>query len=202
MNKKNVLVLGAHPDDVEFCCGSYVMNLSKQYNVYYVVASSTVEQPTNKNILHELETSAKFMGVKDLILLDYPNTRLPENALGIRNRLFKLKKELDPVLVIGPSQNEIHQDHKILSDETIRTFRTGTILGWICEWSNIKSTPSFFYILDQEEYLKKRKLMNIYKSQSRRSYINLFESAMVVNGARIGVDFAEGLEVMRWVEKK
>lgn len=198
---KNIIVVGAHPDDIEVNCGAYVKSLAETHYIYYVVASTTQEQPMNKNILKELGFCAKRMGVKELKILDFPATKLPNYACEIRNVLYDLNRKLLPELVICPSTGEINQDHKIVSDESIRTFRTTSLLGWIFEWSNFTVVPNFFFPLTKEQFLEKVRLVKQYKSQESRTYVKLFLSSMEVNGARLGVRWAEGLETIRWIAR-
>jgi LmbE family N-acetylglucosaminyl deacetylase len=197
----NIIAIGAHPDDVEVTCGAFVKKLTEAYDVYYIVATTTQEQPTNKNIVGELNCCAKRMRVKDLKILDFPNSKLPNYSSEIREILYDLNKKLMPKLVICPSTGEIHQDHKTLSDEAIRVFRTTSIIGWIFEWSNFMVTPNFFFPLTKKQFIEKIRLVEMYKSQKNRSYTKLFISSMEVNGARLGIKWAEGLEMIRWVQR-
>ena len=198
---KNVIAVGAHPDDIEVTCGAFVKKLTETSDVYYIVATTTQEQPTNKNIVRELNCCAERMQIKELKILDFPNSKLPNYSSEIREILYDLNKKLMPELVICPSTGEIHQDHKALSDESIRAFRNTSILGWIFEWSNFTVVPNFFFSLTKEQFMEKVRLVKMYRSQKSRSYAKLFLSSMAVNGARVGVKWAEGLEVIRWVQR-
>lgn len=199
--KKNIIVIGAHPDDIEVTCGALVEKLAETHHVYYIVATTTQERLTNKNIIRELNCCVERMHIKELRILNFPNTKLPDYSWEIREILYDLNKKLIPELVICPSTGEIHQDHKTLSDESIRAFRTTSLLGWIFEWSNSTIVPNFFFPLTKKQFVKKVQLVEIYRSQKYHSYSTLFLSSMDMNGARIGVKWAEGLEVIRWVQK-
>lgn len=198
---KNAIVIGAHPDDIEVTCGAFVEKLVETYQVYYILATTTQERLTNKNIIRELNRCVERMHIKELKILDFPNTKLPNYSWEIREILFDLDRKLVPELVICPSTGEIHQDHKTLSEESIRAFRTTSLLGWILEWSNSTIVPNFFFPLTKKQFIRKIQLVKMYRSQKYHPYSKLFLSSMEVNGVRIGAKWAEGLEVIKWVQR-
>jgi len=198
---KNAIVIGAHPDDIEVSCGAFVKKLGETYNIYYIVASTTLERTANKNIIRELNRCVERMNIKELRILNFPNTKIPDYSWEIREILYDLNKKLMPELVICPSTGEIHQDHKTLSEESVRAFRTTSLLGWIFEWSNFTTVPNFFFPLTKDQFIEKVQLVKLYRSQNYHSYAKLFLSIMAVNGARIGVEWAEGFEVIRWIQR-
>ena len=152
--KIKILLLGAHPDDIESTASSFLIK-RKNIEPYVLVFSDCEEQPGNKGITEEFEESMSILKVKNYKLLDIPNTKFPAYCEEIRSILENYKEKLMPDIVVTHEINNLHQDHKTLAEESIRVFRTHSIIMY----EGLKSTPFFspnlFIILTEEELEKK-----------------------------------------------
>ena len=88
---KNILAIGAHPDDLEFgCVGTLVKHKLRDDNVTIVVMSKgDIKDAFSGNILRsksesvlETKCSAEVLGL-DLIHLSYEDTKVPFSVFTI-----------------------------------------------------------------------------------------------------------------------
>ena len=89
-----------------------------------------------------------------------------EHLVSVRNRL-------NPDLVIGPSVNDVHQDHQVISMEMIRAFKnSSSIISYELPWNNTKFVTNFFVELGERHLSKKVSVLGNYTSQIKlnRSY--------------------------------
>src|SRR5712692_5561433 len=106
---KRIVIMGAHPDDIELGCGGTLHQL-KELNPVIVIFTDTVETNGN-NIIEELQKSMSSYNLK-YELYDFPNMGLVNNIPEVRTKVFNLKSKGD--IFFGPSTNSQHLDHRVL----------------------------------------------------------------------------------------
>ncbi len=204
-----MLFLGAHPDDIESGAGGLLARMSNEpgkHDCICMVFSTTAEQPGNENILKELKDSMRHAGLPEsnLKVLDIPNTRFPENAHKIRRALEEVRDKWAPDIIVTHYLDNTHQDHKCLAEETVRVFRTHTILMY----EDLKSTPRFVpnmtIALTDKELDKKVRMMESYKSQFRRHYhdTEYLRSIARMRGKRLGLDWGEAYHIYHMIVRR
>ena len=91
-----ILLVTAHPDDIEFGMGATLSSLvddkSKKFRV--IICSDCEDQPGNEGIIDELDDSMRFFGIKDYEVIGLPNTKLPSVGDSIREKLEIVKKRI------------------------------------------------------------------------------------------------------------
>jgi bacillithiol biosynthesis deacetylase BshB1 len=109
----DVLVIGAHPDDIELACGGTVAKLIQQGHKVALCDLTQGELGTrgNKEIRNEeAQQAAKVLGV-----LTRRNLRIPDGDIEINKKnllkIITLIRELCPSLLIIPYGIERHPDH-------------------------------------------------------------------------------------------
>ncbi len=207
-NFRKILVLGPHTDDGEFGCGGTIARfIEEKRDVYYAtfsLAEESVPEGLPKDILlTEVQKSSKVLGIKDenLLIYRYPVRKFAQYRQEILEDLVKLKKDLDPDLVLMPSQHDLHQDHYTIAAEGLRAFKFTSILGYEMPWNNINfETRSFIYLKEKHIDIK-LKSVQCYRSQTGRKYANadFIKGLAKTRGVQCGVDFAETFEVIRWI---
>ena len=130
MNQKKILLaIAAHPDDLEFGCSMIVRKLVKEgYTAYYLIAT-TGENGCKKNIRTRKErielrkkeqlTAAKKLGVKKVIFWNERDGFLHYDD-NLRKKLTLLIKKLRPEIVFSfdpantqfDNLNLFHRDHR------------------------------------------------------------------------------------------
>lgn len=208
MGKKKVLVLAPHTDDGEFGCGGTIARLIEEGNDIYYVAFSTcrasVPEGESPDVLKkELIESMKVFKIprNQVFVFDYPVRRFSENRQDILEDIIKIQNNLEPDIVFAPSQRDIHQDHKVISDEAMRAFKKCTLLFYEIPWNNFSFNNQAYYIINDKHLDVKKRAIACYKSQSTRKYSDekFTIGQAIMHGVQIGAKYAEVFEVARCV---
>jgi LmbE family N-acetylglucosaminyl deacetylase len=205
---KKILVLAPHTDDGELGAGGTLAKLiSAGADVYYA-AFSTAEQSVPdgfpKDILKtEVKKATLKLGIMpaNLLLYNYEVRKLSYVRQEILEELIRLRKQINPDLILLPSLNDIHQDHSTVAHEGLRAFKQKTILGYELIWNNLTFSTSCFVKLDEQHIIKKCEALKEYASQQHRDYISseFVMSLARTRGVQIGCEYAEAFEVIRLI---
>lgn len=201
-NVDNVLVISAHTDDMEVGAGATVRLLVESgANVQSLVFSDCRKSvDTSKHpvdiLRRECEAAAKHMGIKDLTILELPVRDLPAHRQEILETIYGLRKKNDFDLVLTTWAGDLHQDHKVVAEETFRAFMKTdvSVLSYEIAGNSPGFTPEVFVPLTEEDVEKKIEMLHLYKSQvERRGYftINAVRSVMGYQGHHCGAPYAE-----------
>lgn len=206
MNKRRILIMAPHTDDMEFGCGGTVNRLIEEGNDVYCAAFSACEQSVLSQfpsdiLITEIKESSEILGLnkKNLILFDYEVRTFNYHRQDILDKILKLKRDIDPHMVFIPSLSDIHQDHYTIAHESFRAFKFSTLYSYELPWNNLSFTTSCFYKLAERHVQKKADAIACYKSQAHRIYANenFVRSLATTRGVQIGVKYAECFEVIR-----
>jgi len=127
---ETVCFIGAHPDDIELGCGALIADIADQTNVVCVTLSDNQENPALQNLVEEHRKSMSILGVKpeNAILHDFTTRRFQAARQEILEVMLELKKQYHPEVVFVHTAQDIHQDHKTVTEEALRAFRGTTLL--------------------------------------------------------------------------
>ncbi len=208
LNFKNILVLAPHTDDGELGAGGFIKKLTNSGSVVSYVAFSSCEKSVPEGypkdtFRKEVKDATKVLGIKNenLKILDYEVREFTYRRQDILEDLVKIRNSNDYDLILTPSVNDIHQDHSVISLESIRAFKTSaSILSYDLPWNNTKFHSHCFIKLNQKEADNKYKALTMYKSLSNRAYMqkDAIYSLMRHKGMQSNTEFAESFEVVRW----
>jgi LmbE family N-acetylglucosaminyl deacetylase len=200
---KRVLLLGAHPDDIELGCGALLHHVIKETDVLCVTLSDNQKNLDLKNIKEEHYVSMAILGVpKEKIVFGPFTTRVfPDARQEILEYFLKLRKDFSPDLIFVHSKQDVHQDHNTMTEEALRAFRGITVLGFDVVRSSYGFFPHFLVEVTEEDVNKKIEALSQYKTYRDRYYFNseLTRSIMVRHGALAECPFAEGFDILRIV---
>lgn len=200
--KKRVLFLGAHPDDFESGAAGFFLKVKPKIDYTYLVFSPCTDQPGQENTREEFTCSMKTLGIEEgkFKLFDFPNTGFPDKAAEIRETLEKVRDEWKPDIILTHHINNLHQDHKCITEQVLRVFKTHSILMY----EDLKSTPHFIpnlvVSLTKEQLDHKIKTLECYKSQFRRYYhdMDYVRALARVRGKLINKEFGEGFYIYQY----
>ena len=207
-NFKNVLVLAPHTDDGELGAGGTISKLiqngSKVTYVAFSTAEESVPEGLPKDILKtEVKLATSKLGIKEknLVIFNYQVRKLNYSRQDVLEDLIKLRNINDFDLVLTPSLQDIHQDHATIAQESLRAFKTTTILGYELIWNNLTFETRCFSKLTEEHIENKCTSLLEYTSQSGRDYMSkdFIHSLARTRGVQIGTQYAECFEVIRLV---
>lgn len=154
---KNILLMGAHCDDIEIGCGGTILQLVEKYpsaHFEWVVFSSTLVRA------REAEASAALFlagaASRNVTVRQFRNGYFPYVGAEIKDYFEILKTQVSPDLIFTHHLHDRHQDHRILAEMTWNTFRDHLILEFeIPKYDGGLSSPNFFVPISQAQAEKK-----------------------------------------------
>ena len=190
---KRPVFLGAHADDNCIGAGGIMSRLMGSEFHCFTFSRDNQERAS------EWEKAMNYLNPTSRGLFSIKGDSLPDNRYEIRDRLEEIKNKINPDVVITHSLNSIHQSHLALVEETERIMRNVTILGHAGLKSGPRFVPNFFIELSRAELDEKIKLIAFHKSEGSKYFLQPenIEAVARYAGARIGVEYAEGFDVLR-----
>ena len=127
-NSRNILVISAHPDDLELGASFAVMKYVRDgYDVYSVLVTDGERGGDAAVRIREAEEAAKILGIKDIFRLKCPDTNLPKESELIE-KLESFYYKYLPEVVITHTTKERHQDHVQVSNASRIAFRKSSTI--------------------------------------------------------------------------
>lgn len=219
MNKK-ILILSPHADDEILGCGGFISKYSnKNYQINVLILTNANKGAPElystkeiKNIRDEAKQANNLIGTKKLYFENLPALNLVNYPIyKITSIINKYMKNINPEIILIPSSNDIHDDHKIIfkaAKISIRPNRKSNLKKVLTyevlsetEWNeNGKSfNPNYYISLSKLDINNKVKAFLKYKSQakkfphprSKEAIINLSK----VRGSQVFMKYAEAFKV-------
>lgn len=208
-SKQKILVLGPHTDDGEWGAGASIAHWIDQGHEVWYAAFSAAEESVSSDLAPdilrtEIIQATAELGIlpSNLRVLHHKVRYFPRDRQDILEEMIRLRKEIEPTLVVLPSSYDTHQDHKVINEEGFRAFKRSSILGYEIPWNNRKIDLTYFQSVTEAELNKKIRAIAAYKSQAFRNpqYEEFIRGLAVQRGFQVGCRYAEAYEVIRWVE--
>ena len=166
----SVLAIGAHPDDVEIGAGGLLLALaSRPLQVRYVLMTGTADRQA------EARAAARaFLPEADLTmdLHRLAEGRLPVAWAQVKEILEEVARSCSPDLILAPSADDAHQDHRTIGEILPTVFRDQLYLAYeIPKWDGDLGRPSFYVPLSAQDARRKVELLHkCYPSQHSRDW--------------------------------
>jgi LmbE family N-acetylglucosaminyl deacetylase len=208
LKAKVVLILAPHTDDAELGCGGTIARFVEEGTDVFAAAFSTADDslppgsPPNTLKLEFLEAMPK-LGVpcSNLFVFGFPVRRLSYHRQEVLEEMVRLRRDINPDLVILPSGSDLHQDHQIVHAEGLRAFKDMSVLGFELPWNHIGFTAQAFVTIQRRHLEAKWEALQAYKTQLnlKRPYFsfNFIEGLALVRGVQVKALYAEAFDVMR-----
>jgi LmbE family N-acetylglucosaminyl deacetylase len=166
----SVLAIGAHPDDIEIGAGGLLLGLAEsELLARYVILTGTEERQ-----LEAREAALSFLPGADLTIefFNLPEGRLPAVWGQAKQTLEDVARSCSPDVVIAPSADDAHQDHRTIGELVPTVFRDQLYLAYeIPKWDGDMSRPSVYVPLSADTArLKVELLRKCYPSQRGRDW--------------------------------
>lgn len=159
-----ILCLGAHSDDIEIGCGGTILRLLEENpgaEVYWVVFGASGQRRTEA--VESAETFLAMARRKEIVVREFRDGYFPYIAAEIKEFFEELKAKYAPDLILTHHREDLHQDHRLVSELTWNTFRNHLILEYeIVKYDGDLGAPNFFVCLT--EPLARRKIQIIAKA--------------------------------------
>jgi len=184
---RHVLCLGAHCDDLEIGCGGTVLKLTERPNppafTWVVLSSDAIRE---SEALVGAEQLLRGASGSRIIIKKFRDGFLPYEGSLIKETFEELKGIVAPDVILTHQRDDLHQDHRLISELTWNTFRDHLILEYeIPKWDGDLGSPNVFVPLD--ESLCRRKIETIltsFPSQAGKKWFaaDLFRSLLRLRG--------------------
>jgi LmbE family N-acetylglucosaminyl deacetylase len=167
----------------------------------WVVFTSTPER--KQEALACAEFFLKDVKSKEICILDFKDTILPESKPALKQLLESFKKEFTPDVIFTHHRHDLHQDHKVLSELTWNSFRNHLILEYeIPKYDGDLGQPNFFVSLHEGMVSRKIEgLLTYYESQKQKHWFDseTFLSLLRVRGLEVAspTRYAEAFHVKK-----
>ena len=220
MINKKVLIISPHADDEILGCGGFISKYSKKnYSINVLILTNANKGAPEiysadqiKKIRNEAKIANKYIGTKKLFFENLPALNLANYPLyKITSIIDRYISTINPEIVLIPSSNDIHDDHKVIfkaSKVSMRMNKKNNVKKILSyevlsetEWNEHEKpfNPNYYVNLTKSEINSKIKAFNKYKSQvkkfphprSKEAIINLSK----VRGSQVFMNYAEAFKV-------
>lgn len=189
----SVLCLAAHPDDIEIGCGGTLLELGArgEVNATFVTLTGTAQRRGEA-----MAAAGVFLPGTRCLSMDLPDGRLPAHWGEVKQALEDIAADAKPDLILGPSRDDAHQDHRLLAELIPTVWRDALVLEYeIPKWDGDLGRVTTYVAISEENARRKVELLTeCYQSQTSRTWWNdeVFLGLMRLRGIECGTQYAEG----------
>lgn len=157
----SVLALGAHPDDIEIAAGGTLLTLAERYPglaVRYVLMTGTPGRQMEARLAARAFTPGADLHVE---CHDFPDGRLPAVYGQVKETLEGVARSFRPQVILAPSRDDAHQDHRIVGELVPTAFRDQVVLSYeIPKWDGDFGRPNTYVPLTSAVARRKVELLD------------------------------------------
>jgi N-acetylglucosamine malate deacetylase 1 len=205
---QRVLVLAPHTDDAELGCGGtmsrWIDDGAEMFTAVFSSAAASLPPGSPPDRLRiECDQALDQIGVPadNRFVYDYPVREFGYHRQDVLERMVRLAREVRPDVVLTPSGADLHQDHGVVHQESLRAFKHLTLMGYELPWNHITFSTHAFVVLTEDHLLRKWKALTQYASQLEleRPYFRYeaIEAMARVRGMQVRTAYAEAYEMIR-----
>jgi LmbE family N-acetylglucosaminyl deacetylase len=213
-NVTRLLAIAPHTDDLELACGGTI-NVCAELGVKVTcVAFSDCEDTLEgtdfdtRTLGEESREALALLGVKknEILIYRQTNKHFHRESRAIFRKLESLREKLKPDLVLIPSLDDTHEDHRVVAQQALHVFRRATsLMSYEQPWNNLAFRPGYFVTLTAENIKKKVDALSLFKTQAhlKRPY---FDKDFILGlartrGIQMGAEYAEAFEVIKLIQR-
>jgi LmbE family N-acetylglucosaminyl deacetylase len=169
----HVLALGAHADDIEIGCGGTIMRLLEERpgtTVTWVVMSAAGGRAREAEV--SAETILASALERTIVTRDFRDGYFPFTGASLKDTFEDLRATCSPDVIFTHRREDLHQDHRLMSELTWQTFRDHLILEYeVPKYDGDLGTPNVLTLLSERLSRKKvDHLMSSFPSQGHRRW--------------------------------
>lgn len=183
----NILCIGAHSDDIEIGCGGTILKIlseKEDVEIHWIVLGSSGKRDNEAVI--SANKYLKNAKTKNILVSNYEDSFFPYIGSDIKKYFENLKKTVNPDLIFTHYRNDLHQDHRLVSELTWNTFRNHLILEYeIVKYDGDLGVPNLYIHLDKTYCEKKVEyIITSFNSQRNKDWFtpDTFFSLMRIRG--------------------
>ena len=199
---KTVLAIGAHPDDLEIGVGGALARFAR---AGARIVMAVVSVPSNyETRVAEAREGAKIIGAELHVLMEGACRRVEDlKSYELVAMLDRLIHDLGPAAVITHGNADFHRDHLLVHNACLPTQRLRYFDLFCFQPSMCRPVPISFhpraYVDVSDTIDTKMQAIMAHSSQfgGRRLSTDMYREFAHVQGRLVGVEYAEGLDVLR-----
>lgn len=224
-NKKNILIVVAHPDDEVLGCGGTIAKYAKANEVYVAILGEGISsryaqrEGVGRNELLELQKQSRkvgrVLGVKENFFFSLPDNRFDTVPfLEIVKKIEKVIEKTKPEVIYTHHLGDLNIDHRItfqavltatrpIGDSPVKeiyAFEVPSSTEWSFQKLGSIFTPNVFEDISSSIQLK-LKALKIYESETRKyPHPRSFEALKIIAqrwGIVVGKEYVEPFELIR-----
>ena len=168
-----ILCLGAHSDDIEIGCGGTILRFlddNPAAEVVWVVFGASGQRRSEA-----LASANLFLAKarkKEIVIKEFRDGYFPYIGSEIKDFFEELKRKCSPDLILTHYREDLHQDHRLVSELTWNTFRDHLILEYeIVKYDGDVGAPNFFVPLSASVCRTKiQTIVQCFRSQKDKNW--------------------------------
>lgn len=199
LNTRNpsILCLGAHSDDIEIGAGATLLHLLDRLPeaaVHWRVFSAAGEREAEARRSATLFAGDRLASIE---VFDFQDGFFPDAFRAIKEVVQGISASIDPDVIFTHWRNDLHQDHRLISELTGQAFRDDLILQYeILKYDGDLGAPNVYVPVEHSAADRKVEyLLDAFASQQNKYWFtrDTFEALMRVRGveSRSASGFAE-----------
>jgi len=200
-----VLAIGAHPDDIEIAAGAALAKMRDAgYHISGLVLTQGEEGGHADVRPGETRRGAEFLGLDEVEVLDFCDTRLSEQMVDMTKAIETLIVRVIPDIIFTHSSHDLHQDHQAVYEATLRAARSARTTILCYESPSVTQDFHPTYFIDVDKYVDvKIAAIREHWDQRNKSYMKpeLVRGKLAFRGGQAKVNYAEGFEIARMVSR-
>ncbi|MFI7679861.1 PIG-L deacetylase family protein [Actinophytocola sp. NPDC049390] len=199
---REVVVLGAHCDDIAIGAGGTLLTLCEvnpglRVDALVLSGGGTAREEEERDALAAFCPGAEL----DVTVHKLPDGRLPAHWDEAKSALEELRTRTDPDLIFAPRTEDAHQDHRGLARLVPTVYRNHLALGYeIVKWDADLGRPTAYQPLTTDIAEKKVELLQQhYASQRHRPWYDreAFLGLARIRGIECQARYAEAFSVTK-----
>jgi LmbE family N-acetylglucosaminyl deacetylase len=203
---RSILCLGAHADDIEIGCGGTLLRVLESWpevEIHWHVLSAP--GPRKREAHRSAASWLRAARKSHVQILEFRESYFPAQWADIKDRTERIRASCEPDLIFTHRRDDLHQDHRVVSELTWNAFRHHTILEYeIPKYDGDIGNPNLYATLSQR--LGRRKvtaLMRHFRSQASKPWFteDTFFALLRLRGVECGgrTHFAEAFYARKLV---
>lgn len=206
--RQPIVVIGAHPDDIELGCGALISRHVKQgdYVLALVMSAGKCGYDGVYDRINETKKALSILGVKNILCFDFNDTCI---GLQLNNLIRTIETAIDKHIPAGGlyrvytmCRNDRHQDHRAVHEASIIACRNARQI--LCyetpsAWASFE--PNLYFEITQPELECKIKALKEHHSQQHRDYMCADKISLLAQfrGQQIGGKLSEAFAIHKMV---
>jgi LmbE family N-acetylglucosaminyl deacetylase len=196
-----VLVIGAHPGDIEIAAGASIAKLHDVgFEITGLVLSHGECEGCGGNHPNEPIKESVFPDIDDFLFMDFADRQMAEKTDEIAKEIEKIASKFRPNFILTHSRHDHNPDHLAIYESTLCALQTtrATILSYECPTVTADFNPNYF--IDVFGYVD-AKIETIMTHCDQKLYAkpDLIRNSLLSRGNQAKVEYAEGYEIVRMV---